>query len=258
MSSVTKLPVFFFGHGSPMNIVEENDFTRMLKGIGDLLPRPKAVLVISAHWVSRGSFVSSDMINTQQFDFYGFPSELYDIQVTPPGSPETAVRIMEIMPFIQGVSHPLDHGAWALLHHIFPDGKVPVLQLSIDSTISHAEYVEIGKSLAFLRNEGVLILASGNVTHNLREVSFSQNASIPEWALAFDTFVADAVSNNKMDRLVDYEDAGDLAKKAHPSNEHFLPLLYALGASEGDEAVCIYEGFQNGSISMRSWRFGAL
>ena len=239
-----------------MNIVEENDFTAMLQETGRLHRKPKAVLVISAHWVTRGTYVSINARNQQQYDFSGFPSELYDIHYTPSGSPETAARIMEMIPHINGVSYAIDHGAWALLHQLFPHEDIPVLQLSIDISLSFREHLEIGKALGFLRDDGVLIIASGNVTHNLRYASFGKEMTIPQWAIEFDNYVADTVKQMNRDALVNDDISGDLFEIAHPTKEHYIPLFYALGAAQGEEALCIFEGFQNGSISMRSWRFG--
>ncbi len=258
MTTTTKLPVFFFGHGSPMNITEQNDFTRMLQHTGRSLPNPLAILVISAHWVTQGSYVSTDVHNQHQHDFYGFPSYLYEVGYTPPGSPQAAARIMQILPQVKGASYRIDHGAWALLHHLFPDAKIPVLQLSIDRTLSFEEHFALGRALAPLRSEGILIVASGNVTHNLREVSFLPDATIPQWADKFDRYVAEAVSRMDINMLLDLTKVEMSAHIAHPTDEHYIPLLYALGSAEGDQAICLFEGFQNGSISMRSWQFGKL
>lgn len=258
MKLIVKQPVFFFGHGSPMNIVEQNDFTRMLQNLGRSLPKPRAVLVVSAHWVTRGSYVSTDTLNQHQHDFYGFPSHLYDVGYTPQGSPEVAARIRQLLPQVNGVSYRIDHGAWTLLHHLFPDAAIPVLQLSIDRNLSYAEHFALGRALSPLRAEGVLIVASGNVTHNLREVSFSPNAPVPQWAETFDRYVAQAVERMDIDALIEPARVGVSAKIAHPSDEHYIPLLYALGAADEEKASCVFEEFQNGSISMRSWQFGGV
>ena len=256
MKAKTIMPVLFLAHGSPMNIIEENAFTQMLRKTSKALPHPKAIVVVSAHWVTRGSYVSTDSVNVPQYDFYGFPDPLYRVRYAPQGSPEMAQRIMERLPHISGVSYRLDHGAWSVLLHLFPHADIPVIQLSIDRTLSPSEHYALGKALGFLREEGVLLIGSGNVTHNLREVSFSGDTPVPKWAEQFDSYVADAVERGDHEALIAYEKAGEAARVAHPSDEHYLPLLYILGAAGADAGRVLFEGFQNGSVSMRSWCFG--
>jgi len=251
------MPVLFLGHGSPMNIVETNDYTRMLRHLGGTLRRPRAVLVVSAHWNPAGTWVTTDERNEPMYDFFGFPDPLYEIRYTPPGSPETAGKILERLSWVQGRTRRIDHGAWALLYHLFPDASVPVLQLSIDSGLSPQQHYALGRRLAFLRSEGVLIIGSGNVTHNLRAAG-AQGSPVPVWAERFDRYVADAVASGDAAALIDYRQSGNGASESHPSDEHYLPLLYAMGAAENGKVTELFEGFQNGSISMRSWMFGEL
>lgn len=256
MPRKTKMPVLFLGHGSPMNIVEENAFTLKLRMTAQTFPLPKAILVISAHWVTQGTYVSINDQNGQEYDFFGFPKPLYEVRYEPPGSPDTVKMITQKLSQVKGVAYDIDHGAWSVLYHLYPEADIPLLQLSIDMTLAYAEHYQLGETLAFLRESGVLIIGSGNVTHNLGMTSFSSNCMPPDWAEAFDLYVHNAVMQGNTQALIAFEHAGVSAKKAHPTVEHYLPLLYAIGASENDSPEVLYEGFQNGSVSMRSYRFG--
>ncbi len=250
------MPSLFLGHGSPMNLVADNDFTRMLRGLGRRLPRPEAILVVSAHWQPSAPTLTHSVHNTLLYDFFGFPDPLYDIVYDAPGAPELAEQMAAANLALRLKERPLDHGCWSLLYHMYPDADIPVLQLGMGKKLSFSEHFLLGRKLSYLRSQGVLIIGSGNVTHNLREASFDETAP-PQWASDFDAYVSDAIEARAFERLVNMHDAGESARMAHPSDEHYIPLLYFAGTVGADEPVeTVFEGFQNGSISMKGWIAG--
>jgi len=250
------MPSLFLGHGSPMNLVNDNSFTRMLHDLGRQLPRPEAILVISAHWQPAKPTVTSSVKNTLLYDFFGFPDPLYDITYDAPGAPELAARMAEVIPGLELKERPLDHGCWALLHHMYPAADIPVLQLGMGKKLSFAEHFLLGKKLSYLRSQGVLIIASGNVTHNLREASFTEMPP-PKWAIDFDAYVSDAFDTGRVEKLINIEAVAEVWRMSHPSDDHYIPLLYFAGTIGANEAVeTVFEGFQNGSISMKGWIAG--
>lgn len=248
-----KMPVLFVGHGSPMNAIEENAFTRVLKEIGSTLPKPKAVCVISAHWVTRGSQVLESERPRTIHDFYGFPKPLYDVRYPAPGSPEEAKRLALQQHLQLDHEWGLDHGAWSVLRHIYPQADVPVFQLSLDHTRTFAEHADLGKQLRELRRRGILILGSGNLVHNLRRIHWEDPQYAYPWAKEFDTKVKKALTDRDMSALAAPEQWGaSLLGEAHPTLEHYAPVLYCLGASDEQDTVTYpYEGIEFGSISMR-------
>jgi 4,5-DOPA dioxygenase extradiol len=252
-----KMPVLFIGHGSPMNAIDRNTFTERLAALG--LPTPKAILVISAHWVTDGTKVLSAERPKTIHDFHGFPKALYEIQYPAPGAPELAQKIIEAIPGVQAdASWGLDHGTWSILRHMFPKADVPVLQLSLDQGIDLDAHVQMGRNPRFLRDQGVLIVGSGNIVHNLRELDFGNDPPAMDWAENFDALIKTALETRDMPQIL-AEDSSKhpLWKRAQPSLEHYVPLLYALGAAEDNEKpLFVFEGIQNGSISMRSIRYG--
>lgn len=262
-----RMPVLFIGHGSPMNAIQDNEFSRFLRGWNAQLPRPKAMLVVSAHWLTRGvTAVGVQQRPKTIHDFGGFPKPLFDMQYPAPGSPEFAreavavVRRAQVQPTEEW---GLDHGSWTVLHHLFPAADVPVFQLSIDYDKPAAFHHALGRELASLREKGVLIVGSGNVVHNLRATDrvegLSSQASRP-WAQAFDDAVKRALATRDDFGLVRYERlAGDAAATAVQTPDHYFPFLYALGASDSstEKAVSVFEGFQSGTLSMRCVQFGA-
>lgn len=257
-----RMPALFIGHGNPMNAIQDNPFTRHLRQLGQRLERPKAVLVVSAHWLTRGgSFVSVNPKPATIHDFGGFPEELHRVQYPAPGAPEQARETVANVRSIQvHEDHEmgLDHGAWSVLRHIFPDADVPVFQLSIDWDRSPAEHYALAQELRALRDKGILLLGSGNVVHNLGRVNWSApEAPAYDWAVEFDRFVAEHVASGDHQALVDYQRLGAVARLAHPSNDHYLPLLYSVGVRHpGEEARDIHTGLDMGSISMRSFLLG--
>ncbi len=253
-----RMPVLFVGHGNPMNAIEDNAWSRAFRDLAHALPRPKAILAVSAHWDVAGTLTTGSARPETIHDFGGFPDALYRVEYPAPGDPALARRTAKLL---EGrgaaVSDEwgLDHGTWSVLVHVRPAADVPVVQLSIDGRLPPAEHLAIGRALAPLREEGVLILGSGNVVHNLRHAFAAWHrgeTATPEWARAFDGEVADAVSRHDGAALVRLLDT-ERGRLAAPTPDHYLPLLYAVGASAPDDRVRFpIEGFDMSSLSMRS------
>lgn len=256
-----KMPVIFAGHGSPMNAVADNSITRTLKSMGENLPKPKVILVVSAHWLTEGTYVTAMNRPKTIHDFYGFPQELFDVQYPAPGSAEAAADIKQLIldPKIQldESSWGLDHGTWSVLRHMYPLADIPVLQLSIDLSKPPEYHVQVGQQLQKLREKGVMILGSGNIVHNLRRIKWEEEAGAFDWAVEFD----EAVKKNLVERNVkalqqDFYTT-EAGKLSVPTPDHYYPLLYTLGAADSsDDLKFEIEEFQNASISMRTLRFG--
>ena len=255
MPADAREPAIFIGHGSPMNIVADNAYTRALEKLGTALAKPRAVLVVSAHWMTRGFLVGSDETNVTIHDFYGFPDELYQKRYPAPGAPDVAERIVELTGGgAQAAERGLDHAAWAPLIRVWPDADVPVLELSLDLAAPAADHYALGRLLAPLRDEGVVVMGSGNIVHNLRAIDWDEGATPFDWALEFDAFVADAVAERRHQDLIDYL-RHPLGLMAAPTPDHYLPLLYVLATQAEDEHVTtLHEGIQHGSVSMRCLR----
>lgn len=245
-----------------MNAVETNSYTEHLAQLGRTLPKPKAILAVSAHWVTRGTKILKAERPETIHDFYGFPKKLYEIQYPAPGSPETARRLHDLL-----LEHHanetddwgLDHGTWAVLHHMYPNADIPVLQLSLNGNLGLKEHFDLANDLRPLRDQGVLILGSGNITHNLRAVDFSANARPMDWAIEFDELIKHSLENRNWEQLFAQDPARhSLWRQAHPSIEHYLPMLYVAGAGYPDEDPSFpHEEIQAGSLSMRSVQYGA-
>lgn len=252
------MPVLFVGHGSPMNAIEDNPWSQGFRDLAKLLPRPKAILSVSAHWYVAGTFTTGNERPATIHDFGGFPDELYRIQYPAPGSPDLARRAVALVGEGRAALRTdwgLDHGTWSVLLHAWPAADVPVVQLSIDGRLSPAEHLEIGRRIAPLRDEGVLVLGSGNVTHNLRHAFSAMRSgdrATPEWARSFDEGVAAALASHDLAALGRALE-GDAGRLAHPTPDHYLPLLYVAGASDAKDPVRFpVTGFDLGSLSMRS------
>lgn len=256
-----RMPAIFIGHGSPMNAIDSNNFTHFLEKLGGSLPRPKAILTISAHWMTKGSWLTQMEKPRTIHDFYGFPQALFDVQYPAPGAPELAPYIQKnVSGFsIRSDTHEwgLDHGTWSVLRHMYPDADIPVLQLSLDMTVGPDYHYKIGQELLQLREKGILILGSGNLVHNLRQVRWEPNAPAYDWALEFDSWIKQKL-DSKDAKALQYDFLNSEAGKlANPSLDHYLPMLYTLGAGEDKEDLrFIYEEIQNASISMRSFQIG--
>ena len=248
-----KMPVLFVGHGSPMNAIEQNRFTETLAGLAQRLPRPKAVCVVSAHWVTRGSEVLTVAKPRTIHDFYGFPAPLYEVQYPAPGAPAEAERVARDLEITPDKTWGFDHGTWSVLCHLYPDADIPVFQISLDEGRTLGRHVELGRELAALRDRGVLILGSGNIVHNLRRLEGGKDAEPYPWTVEFDSRVKNAIEARDIASLAAPEHWGkSLAALAHPTLEHYVPLLYCMGCTaEGDAVSYPYEGFEYGSLSMR-------
>jgi 4,5-DOPA dioxygenase extradiol len=257
----TRLPAIFLGHGNPMNALYDNPWTQGWAMVGRRLPRPRAVLSVSAHWYLPGTAVTSMEAPRTIHDFGGFPRELFALQYPAPGDPDLARRVRELLQPLEvraDLSWGLDHGTWSVLSHVFPAADVPVVQLSIDETQPPAFHYGLGRRLRPLREEGVLLVGSGNVVHNLHAYAWGRHPVEPfDWALRFEALARELMLRGEHAPLLDYEALGRDAELSVPTPEHFLPLLYVLGASEPGEAVSFpVEGMDGGSISMLSVQFG--
>lgn len=256
MTRPSRMPALIIGHGSPMNAIEENEFSQTWKRIGNDLPRPKAILSISAHWQTRASAVTGAAQPQTIHDFMGFPQELFDVQYPAPGSVGLVKRVGKILKSV-GIDQQwgLDHGTWSVLRVMFPLADIPVVQLSLAYFSDPAAHYAIGQALRPLRDEGVLILGSGNIVHNLREAVLSDKAF--DWAVEYDSQVKGWIQEGDHENIIQYARHGKAAELAVNSAEHYLPLLYVLGAGESSEAIKFdCEKVTMGSISMRCVQIG--
>jgi 4,5-DOPA dioxygenase extradiol len=253
------MPVLFVGHGSPMNAIENNAFTQTLRELSARLPKPTAVCVISAHWVTSGSHVLASPHPQTIHDFYGFPRALYEVEYPAPGAPAEAGKLAENPVIVPDEKWGLDHGSWSVLRHMYPAADIPAFQLSLDERRTPKEHLELGREIKQLRQRGVLILGSGNLVHNLRQIDWSDPHGAFDWAREFDSRVKDSVDAHDASALADPAKWGErLLATAHPTLEHYLPLLYCMGSTDAKDSISYpYEGFDFGSISMRAILFGA-
>jgi 4,5-DOPA dioxygenase extradiol len=257
----TRMPALFVGHGSPMNAIEDNVWSRAFQSLATDLPTPQAILCISAHWYGRGTRVTGDRLPKTIHDFGGFPKELFQVEYPAPGDPALANRIvtgLEQYGAQVSLDWGLDHGAWSVLRHLRPAADIPVLQLSIDQSLTPGGILEIGKALDDLREEGVLVFGSGNITHNLRDAMgrWDQvNPATPDWAARFDRDAAEAMVQHDAGFLADLTATPEF-RLAHPTPDHYLPLLYIMGAINARDSVSFpITGFDLGSLSMRAALF---
>ena len=255
------MPAIFFGHGNPMNALFRNAWTEGWAEIGRTIPRPKAILCVSAHWYVPAVAVTAMERPRTIHDFGGFPRELFAVEYPAPGSPELAARVRELLGpgvLTDESSWGLDHGTWSVLCHVFPDADVPVVQLSIDETQPAEWHFEFAKQLAPLRDEGVLVMGSGNLIHNLHTYAWGKPAVEPfDWAVRFEAVARDVMESGDFGPLVDYESLGRDARLSAPTPDHYLPLLYVLALkTESDSVSFPVEGFDGGSISMTTVRIG--
>jgi 4,5-DOPA dioxygenase extradiol len=255
------MPVIFLGHGNPMNALQINDYTKTWANIGTEIPRPKAVLSISAHWYIPRTAVTAMSAPRTIHDFGGFPQDLYNVKYPAPGDPALANRIRALLsPHSVDLDEQwgLDHGTWSVLCHIYPKADVPVVQLSIDLTKSAAFHYEIGKMLAPLREEGFLIIGSGNLVHNLRAYDWSRRLTEPfDWAVRFEERVRELLLAADDNPLINYRTLGNDAVLSIPTPDHYLPLLYVMACrKEGEKLGFPVKGVDGGSISMLSVQIG--
>jgi 4,5-DOPA dioxygenase extradiol len=256
-----RMPAIFFGHGNPMHAIQKNEYTEAWSRIGRELPRPRAMVVVSAHWYPPATLVTVAERPRTIHDFGGFPRELFEVQYPAPGDSELARRVQTLLaPLDVGLDEEwgLDHGTWSVLSHVYPEANVPVIQLSIDETQPARFHYDVGRKLGALRDEGVLIVGSGNLVHNLHAYGWGRHVPEPyDWAVRFEATARNCILSRNHQPLIDYETLGRDAMLAAPTPDHYLPLLYVLGAQRDDDEVMFpVEGVDGGSISMLTVRIG--
>jgi 4,5-DOPA dioxygenase extradiol len=256
-----RMPAIFFGHGNPMNAIESNKYTQAWRAIGDRQPRPKGIVAISAHWYLPGTFVTAMNRPRTIHDFGGFPRPLYEVRYPAPGDRDLATRVQELLaPAVVELDEQwgFDHGTWSVLCHLFPDASVPVIQVSIDETQTADFHYDIGRGLAPLRDEEILIMGSGNLVHNLHAYAWGRHPVEPfDWAVRFEKRTRALLLDREHEPLVQYETLGRDAMLSAPTPDHYLPLLYVMGASMQDDDVTFpVEGIDGGSVSMLTVQFG--
>ena len=254
------MPAVFIGHGSPMNTLEHNRYTEVWAMLGQQLPRPKAIVMISAHWYTRGTGVTAMQHPQTIHDFGGFPQALFDFRYPARGDAELAAQVAQLLaPTIVTLDQGwgLDHGTWSVLAHVYPEADVPVIQLSIDATLSPSQHIELARRLAPLREQGVLIMASGNVVHNLGVMNWQPSAPAYPWAEAFNEAIKALILARDIDGLIHYRSLAGAAESV-PTAEHFLPLLYIAALMTDDDPIqVLVDGVEGGSITMQSLQIGA-
>jgi 4,5-DOPA dioxygenase extradiol len=258
---IKRMPAIFFGHGNPLNALLKNVYTEGWASIGNSISRPQAVLCVSAHWYLPGTAVTAMPSPRTIHDFGGFPRELYEAEYPAPGSPVLAQRVRELLaPVAVQLDHTwgLDHGTWSVLCHVFPEADIPIVQRSIDETRPPEFHYEVGKLLAPLRDEGVLIIGSGNIVHNLHTYAWGKHEVEPfDWAVRFEKLARELLINANDQPLIHYESLGRDALLSAPTPDHYLPLLYVIALRhEGEQVSFPNEGFDGGSISMLSVQIG--
>ncbi len=251
------MPVLFLGHGSPMNAIEENEFTRQWRHLGESLPRPNAILCVSAHWETRGTLVTAMEQPRTIHDFYGFPRELFDVQYPAPGSATLAGETQRALhPAVVELDHRwgLDHGCWSVVRRIYPNADVPIVQLSLDRTLSPEQHVDLAAQLASLREKGILIIGSGNMVHNLGIIDWEHPDGAYDWADEAAGTLKTLVSDGALRTLADYPALGRAVRLSVPTPEHFLPMLYALALRRKGEGLSFFNDRTiYGSLSMASF-----
>lgn len=258
------MPILFLGHGSPMNAIETNEFTQQWQSLGNTITKPKVIVCISAHWETRGTFVTMTQQPETIHDFYGFPQELFQQQYPASGSPELAQSIIKetlYTPISGDNRWGLDHGSWSVLKHVYPKANIPVIQISIDHYKGAAWHYQLGKALSFLRTKGVLVIGSGNMIHNLRILQVANNDFNAEhgynWAFEMNEILKDKIINNDYDSLIKYQSLHKDSMLAVPTPEHYIPMLYALAMKKDGESIKIFnDKVIAGSLSMTSFIIG--
>jgi len=263
LNSTEQMPVLFLGHGSPMNAIEENEFVQGFRNAAKEIPKPAAVLCVSAHWETKGTHVTAMEKPKTIHDFGGFPEELYRVQYPSPGKPELAKEIKDNVNKTEvglDVSWGLDHGAWSVIKHMYPDADVPVIQMSLDYRQSPQYHYELAKELNFLRNKGVLIIGSGNMVHNLGMVDWRRLNEVDygyDWALEAREKMKSYILSSDHKQLINYQALGNEFNLAIPTPEHYLPLLYTLALKNEDEQVSLFnDKAVAGSLTMTSVMIG--
>ena len=256
LKSETKtMPSLFISHGSPMNIIEENNFTKSLKEITKTIEKPKAIIVISAHWYTNNTLISNLEEQETIHDFYGFPDELYNITYEPKGDKKLATTVSEILTNSILDDRGLDHGAWSVLRHMYPEQDIPTFQISINKNLSYQQHFEVARLLKKLRENGVLIIGSGSVTHNLQLTDYRKK-SVDTWAIEFDNYIKVAFTTKNYSNIINAQ-KHPLFNKAHPFDDHYIPLLYTAGTvNKDDEIEHFYEEIVSGNLTMRCIKVG--
>lgn len=252
------MPVLFVGHGSPMNIIEENEYTHEWRRVAGIIPRPAAILSVSAHWFTRHTGVCTGFSPRTIHDFFGFPKILYRITYPAPGAPWAAKKALRLLDGTasEDNSWGLDHGTWSVLHTMYPSADIPVFQISIDASAPPERHFELGRALRPLREQGVLILGSGNIVHNLSLLDFEKSGGF-DWAYDFDAYIDRAVRKKSVQDTVNYKRAGRSSRYAFIYPDHFYPLLYVMGAAyDKDEVADFNHSCMAGSLSMTSYLIG--
>ncbi|WP_306350884.1 4,5-DOPA dioxygenase extradiol [Flavobacterium sp. '19STA2R22 D10 B1'] len=255
-SNTTKMPVLFLGHGSPMNAIEENEFTRNWNAIGKSLPKPNAIVCISAHWETKGTFVTAMEKPQTIHDFGGFPEALFAVEYPAPGSPDLAKETQQIITKTNvelDDKWGLDHGAWSVIKHLYPNADVPVIQMSLDYYQNPQYHYELAQELTALRHKGVLIIGSGNIVHNLRRLDWKNTDGGYDWAIEANEKMKELILDNNHKQLINYQTMGKAFELSIPTPEHYLPLLYTLGLKGDHEKTTFFnDKTVMGSISMTS------
>jgi len=253
---MSRMPVLFVGHGSPMNAIEDNEYTRTWKIIAEQIPKPKVILSISAHWYTRGTRVMNEENPKTVHDMYGFPKELYEISYNTKGSPYIAKDAKDLISRNTKYDNSwgIDHGTWSVLVHMYPKRDIPVFQISVDANASPEEHYRIGRELKVLREQGVLIFCSGNIVHNLGLVDWSKAGRGFDWAYQFDAYIYENTLKRDHDNILKFKEQGNVARLAVPTPDHFYPFLYALGASDEADMISVFnQKCELGSLSMTSY-----
>jgi len=252
------LPTLFISHGSPMHALQPGAVRAVWEGLARELPRPKAILIASAHWETDAPAVTGTAKPETIHDFYGFPKPLYEIQYPAKGDPELASHALALLKDFKATADPLrglDHGAWSPLLHMYPKADVPVVQVAVQTALGTQHHIKVGRALAPLAREGVLIIGSGHMTHNLRDRG---NGGVAPYALDFQDWVKQRIDRHALEELADYRKLSPTGVRAHPTDEHFLPLFFALGAAgAGYRAERLYDGIEMGALAMDAYRFTA-
>lgn len=261
--TMEKMPVLFLGHGSPMNALEENIFVQGFRNIGEEIPKPNAIICISAHWFTSGTFVTAMEMPKTIHDFYGFPKELFEVQYPAKGNPQLAKETAELLaPALAQEDHNwgLDHGTWSVLKHLYPNADIPVIQLSIDYTKPPQYHFELAKKLSKLREKGILIIGSGNIVHNLRLIDWKNIDTIGagwDWAKEAQEKTNHWILDGNFQKLIDYQKQGVFLQYAVPSPDHFLPMIYSIALKEKSENILLFnDSLIAGSLSMTSIKIG--
>jgi 4,5-DOPA dioxygenase extradiol len=257
VNDTKKMPALFIGHGSPMNAIENNKYTENWTTIAGKLPKPEAILSISAHWCTEGTGIMDETRPRMIYDMYGFPAELYKVEYSASGSPELAALTKNLInrDVKTDNSWGYDHGTWSVLCRMFPEADIPVYQLSLDINASAEEHFRIGREISSLREKGVMILGSGNVVHNLSKINWGMDGGYP-WAEEFDNYIKDKITNRQYQEVINYQSAGKASQLAFNTTEHYNPLLYIIGASQEEDKMTIFnDSCLMGSMSMTCYLF---